>query len=113
MNRCYFRLDKLVMHKCRNLPEVPFWTPGKNRPPPRAQAENQLSALFPGKRAENSDLSLATEKGQKLPKIRPQERCKKITPAQKIYKTPSIQTLLPPYPPPPTSQNIQHSPHHV
>ena len=26
--------------------------PGKNRPPPSALAENQLSALFPGKRAE-------------------------------------------------------------
>ena len=46
------------------------------RPPPCAQAENQLSALFPGKRAENSDPSPATEKGRKLPKIRPQERCK-------------------------------------
>ena len=85
MNRCYFRLDKLVVHKCRNLPEVPFWTPGKNRPPPRAQAEIQLSALYPGKRAENSDPSLATEKGRKLPKIRPRERCKKKF--KQIYNT--------------------------
>ena len=48
------------------------------RLPPSAQAENQFSALFPGKRAENSDPSLATEKGRKLPKIRPGERCKII-----------------------------------
>ena len=41
------------------------------RPPPTAQAENEKSALFPGKRAEISGRSFVTEKGRKIPKIRP------------------------------------------
>ena len=44
---------------------------GKNRPPPSALAENQLSALFPGKRAENYRHSFVTEKGRKIYQIPP------------------------------------------
>ena len=47
------------------------WASGKNRLPPSAQAENQFSAPFPGKRAENCRHSFFTEKGRKIYQIPP------------------------------------------
>ena len=64
-----------------------FWPQVKTalRPPPSAQAENQFSAPFPGKRAENCGHRFFTEKGRKIYQIPPSRKGAKNVGQKKNY----------------------------
>ena len=68
----YQRIPKLNRSQLWKSPKTP--ASGKNRPPPSVQAENQFSAPFPGKRAENCRHSFFTEKGRKIYQIPPSRK---------------------------------------